>query len=120
MRKAIFVIIQIIVIIIFLRSSYAQYFFGDIGASVASWYESIADVPERSKITYLRDEFMRNNMALKPHQVDYVIEVTDSAEAINSFYATYCVKGDKNPYIYGANLAKLCEDIRGSELLFQQ
>ncbi|MFT5283038.1 MAG: hypothetical protein ACI94Z_001873, partial [Yoonia sp.] len=59
----------------------------------------------------------RNNMVLKTHQVDYVIEVTDSIEAIDRFYILYCVNKDKNPYIFGENLTKLCSEIEVSELL---
>jgi len=117
MRKAIIIIIQIVLLFIFLRSSFAQHFFGDIADSLVTWYESFVEVPERSKIGRLRDQFMRNNMSLKPHQVDYVIEVTDTTEKINNFHQLYCIKQDKNPYIFGANLRKLCADIEKSELL---
>jgi hypothetical protein len=68
----------------------------------------------------LRDTFMRNNMALQPHQVDYVIEVTQSEESVNQFYGLYCAKEDKNPYMYGANLKKFCSDIQQSRLLISQ
>jgi hypothetical protein len=117
MRKFIIITIQILILIIFLRSSFAQHFFGGIAHTLVGWYENIVDVPERSKIIALRDKFMRNNMSLQPHQVDYVIEVTDSAEEISRFYALYCIQKDKNPYMYGPNLIKLCINIQDSELL---
>lgn len=117
MRKAFIILIQIILLVLFLRSSFAQHFFGGAVDQVSQWYQSFVEVPERSKIIRLRDRFMRNNMSLRPHQVDYVIEITDSSEKINHFYYLYCVKEDKNPYIYGANLKKLCSDIEKSELL---
>ncbi len=119
MRKAIIIIIQIVILIIFLRSSYAQHLFGDMALRVVSWYETVVEVPERSKIIALRDRFMRNNMSLSPHQFDYVIEVTDSAEKITRFHRIYCIEKDKNPYIFGKNLTKLCLDIEASELLIQ-
>lgn len=118
MRKAFIILIQIILLVLFLRSDFAQHFFGGIAVVVVDWYESVIDVPERRKIMALRDTYMRNNMALKPHQVDYVIEVTQSATSINQFYRLYCVKDDKNPYIFGANLKKFCADIQQSQLLF--
>lgn len=117
MRKAAIIIIQIIILIVFLRSDFAQHFFGGIAHTVVQWYDSVVNVPERSKITALRDRFMRNNMSLKPHQVDYVLTVTDSSEEIDKFYQLYCVNKDKNPYIFGANLDKFCSDIKSSELL---
>jgi hypothetical protein len=117
MRKAFIIVIQIIVLILFLRTEFAQHFFGGVATRLVSWYENVVNVPERSKIVALRDTFMRNNMSLKPHQFDYVIEVTDSTEEVNRFYQLYCINKDKNPYIYGPNLSKLCSDIEGSELL---
>jgi hypothetical protein len=117
MRKIIIIGIQVILLILFLRSSFAQHFFGGIADQLVNWYESLVEVPERSKIIKLRDRFMRNNMSLQPHQVDYVIEITDSAEKVTRFHYLYCVKEDVNPYIYGANLKKLCSDIKSSELL---
>jgi hypothetical protein len=117
MRKFFIVLIQIIIVIVFLRSDFAQHFFGGTAKTIVGWYKSIIEVPERSKIIALRDSYMRNNMVLKTHQVDYVIEVTDSIEAIDRFYILYCVNKDKNPYIFGENLTKLCSEIEVSELL---
>jgi hypothetical protein len=117
MRKAILIIIQVILLVLFLRSDFAQHFFGGVAVVVVDWYEQVVEVPERRKIMTLRDKFMRNNMALASHQVDYVIEVTDTQESINTFYKLYCIKQDKNPYLYGANLKKFCADIASSDLL---
>jgi hypothetical protein len=119
MRKAIIIIIQILLLVLFLRTEFAQHFFGGAAAVVVGWYESVIEVPERRKIVTLRDRFMRNNLSLQPHQVDYVIEVTQSAESVNEFYLLYCIKDDKNPYMFGANLNKFCADISGSNLLTQ-
>lgn len=119
MRKTILIIVQIAIVVLLLQTSYAKTFFAELASTVSNWYESIVEVPERSKIVKLRDRFMRNNMSLKPYQTDYVIEVTDSAEKINQFYKLYCVKKDANPYIFGPNLAKFCLDIERSELLYE-
>lgn len=120
MRKAILIIIQVLLLILFLRSDFAQHFFGGVAVVVVDWYETVVEVPERRKIMTLRDKFMRNNMALASHQVDYVIEVTDSQESINEFYGQYCLSDDKNPYMYGANLKKFCADIATSDLLITE
>lgn len=117
MRKAVIIIIQILIVIVFLQSSFAQHFFGDVANALKSWYTSIVEMPERSKINSLRDAFMINNMSLQTHQVDYVLEVTESVDKIEGFHRLYCVKKDKNPYIYGANLAKFCADIGSSGIL---
>lgn len=117
MRKALLIIGLIILLVVFLRSSFAQNFFGDAATRFSVWFGEFIEVPERRKIMNLRDQFMRNNMALKPHQVDYVIEITETPAQITKFHALYCIKKDKNPYMYGANLTKLCADIEASELL---
>lgn len=117
MRKVFIIIIQIIILIVVLRTDFAKQFFGDIATYIVNGYESIIDVPERRKIRSLQDKFMRNNMALQPHQTDYVFTITESAESVAEFHQLYCVKRDKNPYIFGKNLTKLCENIVSSELL---
>jgi hypothetical protein len=117
MRKAFIIFIQIVVLILFLRTEFAQHFFGGIATTIVSWYQNVVELPERSKIIVLRDKFLRNNMILRPHQVDYVIQVTDSAEEIERFHRLYCINKDKNPYIFGDTLDKLCSDIEDSELL---
>lgn len=113
------ILIQIILLVVILQSSFAQQFLGGVFQTVKQWYNQVVEVPDRRKIMQLRDTFMRNNMSLQPHQVDYVIDVTDTTKKLNTFYSTYCELDDKNPFIYGANLKKFCSDIRSSELLMQ-
>ena len=117
MRKAIIIVIPVIIFVTFLSSSFAQHHIGNIAVNVADWFKRIIEVPERSKIIALRDDFMRNNMSLQPIQVDYVIEVTDSAKKVTRFYNNFCVERHMNPYIYGNNLKRLCIEIEDSELL---
>ncbi|MGB3726658.1 MAG: hypothetical protein WA981_12885 [Glaciecola sp.] len=117
MRKTIIILLQLILLVVFLRSSFAQHFFGNIADTVSTWYYDIIEVPERRKMMQLRDTFMRNNMSLQPHQVDYVLEVTDTVEKLDDFYRLYCARQDKNPFLYGANLQKFCTDIVNANVL---
>lgn len=120
MRKKIIILIQLVIIIVFLQTSFAKHLFGDSVQYIKQWYSDFTHIPERNKLNRLRDTFMRNNMSLQVHQVDYIIEVSDTAEKLNTFYGLYCVRQDKNPFLYGANLAKFCADIRASELLYPE
>lgn len=117
MRKILLILIQILLLLAILQSSFAQQFLGEATTTVKQWYTSLIEVPERRKIMQLRDTFMRNNMSLQPHQVDYVLDVTDNADKLDTFYQAYCQSKDKNPFLYGANLKKFCADIQSSELL---
>lgn len=117
MRNKIIILIQVLLVIIFLQSSFAQHFFSGAVDTISQWYEDFMEVPERRKIMQLRDTFLRNNMALQPHQVDYIMEVTDTQEKINDFYWAYCLNKDKNPFVYGNQLEKFCGDLAASELL---
>lgn len=85
--------------------------------SLGEWLSLVTKVPDISKLNMLREEFLHNNLSLQPHQTDYVSEITSSVEELRKYYYLYCVKNDKNPFIYGANKAKLCTQIEQSNLI---
>lgn len=113
----IFSIVGVVVVIAILRTTAAQNVFGGIASTVSGWVTAVIDAPDRARLMSLQDRFMRNNMALKPHQTDYVFEVTGSIDDVRTFHDLYCVKKDKNPYLFGNNLMKFCADIQQSDIL---
>lgn len=84
---------------------------------VKNFFSAVINSPERSQLNDLQVRFLRNNMALQPHQTDYVYQVTDSFENVRTFYQMYCIDDDKNPYLFGNNLAKFCSDIVESKFM---
>lgn len=113
-------IIGVVLIVATLRTTAAQNFFGGIAGTVGGWFTAVLDAPDRARLMALQDKFMRNNMSLKPHQTDYIFEVTASLDSVRTFYALYCVENDKNPYLFGNNLMKFCSDIQQSDILLPE
>jgi len=117
MLRGLIILIQVVLLIMLLRSDFAQYFLEDAQATVGSWFETVASVPDRQKLSALREGFLYNNLSLQPHQTDYIFQITESVEQVRHFNSLYCEGNDKNPFIFGANLAKLCSDISATTLL---
>ncbi|MFT6804975.1 MAG: hypothetical protein ACJAWT_000371 [Glaciecola sp.] len=115
MWRAFVVFIEIVILVIVLRTSFVQYFLSDIQQTVSGWIEAVVDIPEQQSLSVLREKFFYNNMLLQPHQTDYVLDITESREKLESFRQFYCVKKDKNPFIYGQNLTRLCNQIQSTK-----
>jgi hypothetical protein len=111
MWRTFVIFIEIVILVVILQTSFVQYFLSDIQATVSGWIVSVVDIPEQQALTAFRVKYFYNNMLLQPHQTDYVLDITESKEKLESFNQFYCVNQDKNPFIYGANLVRLCEQI---------
>jgi hypothetical protein len=109
--------VALVAVLFTLRAAITNDFFTGASNKVSGWVTAVLTVPERRLLTNLQDRFLRNNMALQPHQTDYVYEVTGSIDRVKVFYQLYCVQGDKNPYLFGNNLMKFCSDIQSSKVL---
>lgn len=110
-------LIACLVFIMVLTNTQTQHAIKSTQQTLSNWISTAAKVPDISKLNILREEFLHNNLSLQPHQTDYISEITSSVEELRKYYFLYCVKGDKNPFIYGANKAKLCEQIKQSSLI---
>jgi hypothetical protein len=100
-----------------LQTSPSRAFFGGISATVSGWVSSLANAPDERKLKSLQERFLINNMSLKPHQTDYVYEVTSSIASVRRYHSMYCLTDDKNPYLFGNNRMKFCADIAQSDIL---
>ncbi|MFQ3206111.1 MAG: hypothetical protein ACI9IT_000245 [Glaciecola sp.] len=115
MWRTFVIFIEIVILVIVLRTAFVQYFLSDIQQTVSGWIEAVVDIPEQQSLSVLREQFFYNNMLLQPHQTDYVLDITESKEKLESFRQFYCIKKDKNPFIYGQNLIRLCDQIESTE-----
>jgi hypothetical protein len=43
-----------------------------------------------------------------------VLDITENKEKLESFRQFYCIKKDKNPFIYGQNLVRFCDQIEST------
>ena len=115
MWRALVIFIEVVILVVVLRTSFVQYFLSDIQQTVTGWIEVVIDIPEQQALSSLREKYFYNNMSLQPHQMDYVLDITESKEKLESFRQFYCIKKDKNPFIYGQNLVRLCEQIKDTK-----
>jgi hypothetical protein len=116
-RRYALIAVGVIAVFLLVRAAFVSDFFTGVNNKVSGWVSAVLNVPERRLLTNLQDRFLRNNMSLQPHQTDYVYKVTGSIDSVKVFYQLYCVKGDKNPYLFGNNLMKFCSDIQISKVL---
>lgn len=119
-RRFIFAAVGIIVLILLIRSGLKNDVFTGAQNKVSGWVSYVASASERRSLNALQDRFLRNNMALQPHQTDYVYKVTQSVDSVRTFNALYCENDDVNPYLYGNSLMKFCSDISASRILDEE
>ena len=110
-------IASVALIIWALQTSASVAFFSGISSTVSGWADAVFGASERRELRGLQDRFLINNMSLKPHQTDYIYEVTASFDNVRIFHEKYCVAKDKNPYLFGSNLMKFCSDIQQFKIL---
>lgn len=117
MFRGLIILVEIVVLVVVLRSSFVQYLFSDIQKDISNWLIELSELPDKAELSALRGKVEPNIQAMKGFQKDYLNGVMDNRDSVNHFYQLYCVKGDKNPYIYGATLRYFCNEIQATKLL---
>jgi hypothetical protein len=110
---------EIIVLVIVLRSPFAQYLFEDMQNSISNWLTEMATFPEREKLDTLRVQINSQLSPLKPYQQSYVLEITKDAKAVKRFHKMYCEKSDINPNFTGTKRAQLCLIVKQSPIMLE-
>jgi len=91
---------EIIVLVLILRSPFAQYLFEDIQNSVSDWFISLSTLPEQRALESLRSDITTQLKPLKPYQQNYVEKITVSTDNFS-----------------GTKRAQLCHTITQSSLM---
>jgi hypothetical protein len=117
MKKKLIILVEILVLIVFLRSDMAKYFLDDISGAITSAIDSLSGLPEKRELGKLRDSIESHSIDLSDAQRDYVAEITLTKDTLNRFYYLYCVNKDINPYIFGQNLVVTCGEIDRAGIL---
>tara|TARA_B100002049_G_C15970086_1_gene328293 strand:- start:117 stop:479 length:363 start_codon:yes stop_codon:yes gene_type:complete len=117
MFRSLVIIAEIILLVIVLRTDFAQYLFADVQQSVSTWLEDIAKIPEQKALNELNKQVSPHFEAMRPFQKNYINDILTSKAKVRHFHSLYCAKDDKNPYIYGASLRFFCSQIERSSLL---
>lgn len=111
MKKTIIVLIEIAILLVVLRSSFAQYVLQDMQRTVSGWFSYVAQTQERNQLEAVRNVLLQGPNELNEHQRAYLHKITADQEALRHFYGLYCRTDDINPYIYGAARFTLCRKI---------
>ncbi|GGO66487.1 hypothetical protein [Bowmanella pacifica] len=111
MKRTFIIILEIALLVVVLRSSFVQYWLGDIQESLSNWMTEIAQTAERQELAALRDRVRPNIAAMNDYQKDYVMDMLSSRTKMEHFQLYYCINKDKNPFVYGATLLYLCSEI---------
>lgn len=117
MFRGLVIVLEIVVLLFLLRSPFVQYFFADVQKDLSDWLVELSQIPEKAELNELKSRINPNIQAMKPFQKDYLFGVMNSRESVNHFHQLYCIKGDKNPYVYGASLRYVCSEISSTSLI---
>jgi hypothetical protein len=117
MKRGIIVFLEIALLVMFLQSSFAQYFLQDIQQKMANWMYEISSYADQHALSELRENMAPYTKDLSAQQRTYISELTQSVEKVEKFNSMYCVGDDKNPFVFGTTLTILCSQIQQSDLL---
>ena len=117
MLKALIIVLEVALLIMLLRTSFVQYWLNDVQSSVAGWIEFVAEIPEQHELSAVKDKLQRQRENMSTSQQAYLDSILVNRLSLQKFYRLYCVKGDLNPFIFGANLRAVCNASRHSGLV---
>ncbi|MCV2884780.1 hypothetical protein OE749_08730 [Aestuariibacter sp. AA17] len=117
MWKSFVILVEILIFVWLIRSPFVQYLFGDIHDSVSNWMIEVSEIGEKKMLSSLEGAIYVGLPNLKGYQKRYFSEVLSSTESVNKFYKHYCIGGDINPNIQGAELRYVCTQMSQSDVL---
>lgn len=117
MVRSFVVFAEIVLLIIVLRTEFAQYLLSDMQLSISNWMEEVASIPDKKELAELKKTVMPQFEAMRPFQKDYINDLLTNKAKVRHFHQLYCENGDKNPYINGASLHFFCSQIQRTDLL---
>jgi len=118
MWRGFVVFIEIVLLVMLLRTAYVQYLLEDIQAEVSEWIAYLHDIPENNMLDDLRERAAPWLDTLGETQAAYVSsQVLTSSASINRFYEHYCVTNDINPFLNAYQRREFCHYLEDSPLL---
>lgn len=118
MWRGFIIFIEIVLLVMILRSSFVQYMLSDVQAVVGDWFSDLSEAPSREMLASLKDEVAPMLVHLNDTQRSYILEgVISSSESVNQFYSYYCISDNLNPFLKPPQRYQLCVYLRGSLLL---
>ncbi len=116
MFRSFAIALEIAVLVVILQLPFVQYLLSDVQATVSEWMTEIAQREEREQLADISANLQGHIEAMRPYQQEYVATILSSRLQLMQFYSNYCMNDDHNPYVYGATLHLLCQEIQRSPL----
>ena len=117
MKRWFVIVLEILVLIALLQSSFVQYLLADIQLEVTEWFLTMEKYEENKALEELRSSTRIAFSGLNQGQQQYLDDITTNRDNLHRFHKLYCIDGDKNPYIYGTMLRYFCNEINESRVL---
>jgi hypothetical protein len=108
---------EVLALVTVLRTSFVQYWFTDMQTMLADWMLEVSLVAEKQQLAAFRAQIAPHVQNLNDYQSDYLNSVLHNKSSVTDFNRMYCEGHDKNPFIYGATLIYVCNEIQRTELL---
>ncbi|MEP4888425.1 MAG: hypothetical protein ABJV04_00235 [Aliiglaciecola sp.] len=117
MFRYLIILAEIVILVMALRSSFAQYLLSDMQNSLTQLMTDISMKMEKAQLKEVRYSLAPYTDQMRDFQRDYILEITDTSENLVNFHAKYCVQREINPFVNGSNLELVCHTISNSTLL---
>ena len=117
MLRFIVITFEVLALIVILRSAFVQFWLSDVQTSTSEWMLDLSLTIDNQQLSEFNEMVSPYLQDFSEAQTQYLNKITSSKEELNKFNMLYCHQGDKNPYLYGANLRYICGEILKTEIL---
>lgn len=120
MLRYLIVFIEILILVLVLRTSYAQNVLLSTQVSFTSWLSGVTETVDKLAMSELHSALAAVMKNMRPYEIEYIDGLLSDKARLAAFHSMYCIQGDKNPYVYGDNLVEMCHKIKLSGILEQK
>ena len=111
MKKWFIILLEIAVLYAIFSSPFVRHMFSGVHQTLSAWALKASEYPKQDALTSIRNAVEQERAAMSDHQQRYVDQITETSGQALRFHQLYCIEGDKNPFIYGNALQKLCMEL---------
>jgi len=117
MLRFIVVTLEILALVMILRSEFVQFWLSDMQTNTSQWMHGISMTIDNQQLAKFRNQIADHLEDLTEPQTEYLFKITSTKTELNKFNQYYCHAGDKNPYLYGTRLHYVCGEISSKGIL---
>lgn len=117
MRRFMVLLAEIGLIILIVRSPFAQHFLNEMQYNLADTFYALERLPQQRLLQNLREDIENEMPHLKPYQREYLHSITLDSVHLSHFYRAYCAHNEINPNFFGQDRVTLCTKVAGAGLV---